>query len=234
MPITVTNTGTAGSTFNAFNTVSSGTVSVAAGDLITVTVVFTDANPAGNLSIANTNEAITWSLIQDTASTGCRVASWWGRAGGAGNRQFQVSWDSTNGLPWAMFWAQHQGADAGATPIGSSNKGVGANSVSYTITPAGSGSALWLVAADAAGAGVQTMTAGTNCSLIREQGTIDQFAAAMFAPTTNPRTDGSAFTLAETHAGSGVNWVGFEVKAEGTAQTQSPRSMHQYRQRFAA
>lgn len=227
MPITYTPGSVSSSSNTASGLVSSGTINFQAGELVTAVMVFTDANPAGNVTMANNNGALTWTLIQDASvGGGCRVIAWWARVDTTGNRQLQPTWDSGNNLTWAMYWIRHVDADAGATPIGGSSKGTGASSVSYTLTPAAAGSALWMVAADANGANVQSITAGTNCA-VDQQSIGDQFTSALIRPATNPRTDGSAFTLAETHTGSGVSWVGFEVKAASSGPPQSVRSMHQ-------
>lgn len=225
MPITIPVTGTAGSTFNSASPVSSTAIAVQSGDLLTVSIAFRDDITTGTVtpSTSGTGTTGAWTLIQDANSGGCRVVSWWARATATGNTTVSVAWDSGNSHTWGMFWATHRGADAGATPIGSSSKGSGASSVSYTITPAGSGSAMWLVAADSAGTGTATITAGTNCTIVQGQQTIDTHASCMIAPTTNPRTDSSQFTLAETHTGSGVSWVGFEVKAASGGGGSTPK-----------
>jgi hypothetical protein len=69
-----------------------------------------------------------------------------------------------------------------------------------------------MVSANGATVNATTYTAGANCTIDRTAQT-DQWDAILLRPTTQPRTNGSAFTLAETHTGSAVSWLAFEVQA---------------------
>lgn len=231
MPITYT-TYASGSPNNANTSVTTGTMTVLANDIIIVCAMFTDSNAAGLLTCTNSGTAITWNPIANVNVAGrCRVAAWWGRATTTENRTATVAWDSGNNLNWGLFSMVHTGAhQTTPVPVGNVFSGSAASSVTQTITPTSSGSALWLIAANAEDTNTSTFTAGTNCTIDRTTVT-DTWDAALIRPTTQPRTNSSAFALAETHTGSFVSWVAFEVQAEGAAQSQAARSMHQFRQR---
>lgn len=226
MPITYTSAVT-GSTNNTFNNVTTGSMTLLADTIAVVIAVFTDANPAGTLTITNSGTAMTWNLIADVTTTGCRVAAWWARSAGSENRTATVAWNSGNALTYALYAITHNGAHATTpVPAGKVTSANNASSVSETITPTAAGSALWMVAADMNGVSTATMTAGANCTIDRSLDT-DQFSSILLRPTTQPRTDGAAFTLSETHTGAGVKWLAFEVQAASSGPPQSVRSMHQ-------
>jgi hypothetical protein len=228
MSITYTSAAT-GSTFNTVSPITTGSMTLVADTIAVVIAVLTDANPAGTLSITNSGTAMTWNSIADVSASGCRVAAWWAKSAGSENRTASVAWDSGNALEYALYAITLNGAHASTpVPAGKITTGSAASSVSHTITPTATGSALWLVAADANGTGASTMTAGTNCTIDRSSDP-DQFSSILLRPTTQPRTDGNAFTLAETHAGSGVNWIAFEVQAASTGPSMGA-VMHNRRQ----
>lgn len=229
MPITYTS-GAAGNPFQQPSPVATDALSLTAGQVVTVGVVISDVGPAGILSISDNVGDMTWTLVQDaSAASACRVAVWIGVVPTTATRTVSVAWDSGGNLTRSIYWQIHTGANTGA-PLGSNSKGTAASSVTYPVTPASNGSALWMLAADANGVSAQTMTAGANCTIDQQQ-TPDVFAAALIRPTTQPRTSAATFSLAETHTGSGVSWVGWEVK-EASSQSQSPRSMHLARMRL--
>lgn len=202
-----------GSTFNTFSPITTGTLTLVANSIVVVCAVLTDANPAGTLSVTNSGTAMTWTQIDDTASTGCRVAAWWAKSDGAENRTVSVAWSSGSALQHVLYAIVLNGAHTtNPVPSGKVFKGLAASSVTQTITPTAAGSALWMVCGDQNGIGTPTMTAGTNCTLDQSLD-VDQFSSILLRPTTQPRTDAAAFTLSETHTGSGVNWIAFEVQA---------------------
>ncbi|WP_157266612.1 hypothetical protein [Azohydromonas aeria] len=218
MPISNIRTAVAGSSNNAFGgAITTAAMATLADDIVVVAVVFTDANPAGNLTITNSGTAMTWTLIADVAVNGFnRVAAWWARSAGAESRTATVNWDSGQNLNWGLFTALHAGGHASApVPLDKVYSGSGSTGVSQAITPTSAGSALWLLAADAAtsaGTVPSTFAAGTNCAIERAVAT-DQWDAVLVRPAVQPRPDTSAFTLSETHAGNAVAWLAFEVQS---------------------
>lgn len=218
---------------NANTSVTTGTMTVLAQDIIIVCALFTDSNAAGTLTCSNSGTAITWNPIANVNVAGrCRVAAWWGLSTTTENRTATVAWNSGNNLNWGLFSMVHSGAhQTNPVPTGNVFSGSAASSVTQAITPTASGSALWLIGANADDVNASTFTAGANCTIDRTAVT-DTWDAALIRPTTQPRTDSAAFTLSETHTGSFVSWVAFEVQAAGAAQSQAPRSMHMSRMRL--
>lgn len=221
MPITIVQSSFGNSDSNsdpAAYAANAPLISFQAGEFAVVMMVFRDDVPAGNITVSNTNGVLTWNLIQDANVGGAsRVLAYWARVDTTASRRVTASWDSGNNLTWAQYYVRMTGVDAGATPIGSSSKGSNVASATYNITPAGSGSAAFMLAADANSTGTQTISAGSGCGIVMQATGNTHFCSAVISPTTNPRTDASAFTLAETHTGTGVSWVGFEVKAAASA-----------------
>lgn len=227
------------STFNVTSPRTATSLSFQNGDVITHIATFADTGVPGTPSISSTGSVnagdLTWTqFVSQTTSGGCHIFGWWAISGATETRSITTSWSSGNSSNLSTFTIRHAGArTTNPVPAGNVFTGGGASSVTQSITPTASGSALWLIAANGLTTGTSNTTAGTNCTLVVDYA-YDTSDVAVIRPTTQPRTDGSAFTLAETHTGSGVTWVAFEVVAAGAAQSQAPRSLHQYSMRHAA
>lgn len=213
---------------------TTSTLTIAAGDVITVAAAFSDGATPGTVSISNSGTALTWNSIATVTSTGVRMYAWYAIAGQTENRTVSIAWNSGSNKQVNIFAMVHTGAhQTTPIPVGNVLSGVDASSLSLPITPTAAGSALWLVTGDWSTTGTSSVTAGTNCT-VESTLAVDTFDAVLIRPTTQPRTDGAAFTLAETHTGANVNYIAFEVQAAGAAQSQAPRSLHQYSMRHAA
>ena len=149
-------------TSHDFNTVSPSTtptMTIAAGDIVVVAFVMTDARGPGNLSISNSGTAMTWTAIGDL---GDRIGAWWAKAGETENRTASVAFDSGDDGQHCVYGIVHTGAhQTDPVPSGKVYSGTAASSVSQSITPTASGSALWGIFHNRASV-ASSFTAGTN------------------------------------------------------------------------
>jgi hypothetical protein len=197
--------------------ITSNTLSCSTGDYITVEVYVADSINVTALTISNNGSAITWTLRASvgTAASDCPIWLYDGIAGATPPTTVTATATAGNNLTTnkGISVRAHQGAHA-TTPMPAGNIFTAENqsSISRSITPTASGSCLWMACGDwDAG---NTFVEGANTSFegaaVHEAG---QATYALFRPTTQPRGDASAFTLAETHTGSAVTYIAYEVQA---------------------
>ena len=198
----------------AVASITSGNLSVTVNDIITVMLITADNGSTGTISsISNvTGTALSWNVIfiTNTASN-CKVACWWAKATNTENTTVKVVWGG--GSVGAMLSCRvHTGAHQ-TNPIPSGNifNGVGGHNVSQAITPTASGSALWMACGD--WAATNTFAAISNCTLEATFNWATEYTGTIIRPTTQPRTDGLAFTIGETDSAATVAWIAYEVQA---------------------
>jgi len=195
------------------------------GELVVVLWVSEDDAGSGNLSIANSATAQSWSLIAQTNGiSSCLVSGWSCVMSATQAMTITVSGDGGNSLFSSIAVIPHAGQHA-TTPVPAGNvfSGAVATDVSQSITPTSSGSALWMLAGDwTAG---NTFAAIANCTIDQ---TFDNasFTNALIRPTTQPRTDANAFTIGETDTAGSIAWIAFEVQAAPDVTTRSGRRIY--------
>jgi hypothetical protein len=205
---------------------TSASIVIGAGDLVVILATWNDNNAAGNASITNSGSALTWNQFADVA-TGGRIVGWWAISPNAEDRTVTVAWDSGNNLVTTLYSIVHGGAHAtNPIPPGNVFSGSGSAGVSQSITPTASGSALWLIATNAENTSTATFTPGAGCTA-QDNIVYDTHDTVLIRPSTQPRTDGAAFTLSETHTGNTatVSWLAFEVQAAGAAAAAAKRML---------
>lgn len=195
----------------------SGTLTVAAGDFITLMLVCEDNAAQTAWTLSNTGSAITWTLQKDTnTASNTRCLLWTGTAGATPPTTITVTATagaSTMNCCRLLATAAHTGAHV-ATPLPAGNifSGAGGHNVSQSITPTASGSALWFICGD--WSQTNTFAAIANCTLGTVLNEASRMTAAYVQPTTQPRPDGLPFTIGETDAGGKIAWIAFEVQAQ--------------------
>jgi hypothetical protein len=220
--VTTADTGT----FKVGTPLALAAFSVIVDDIIVVCATIEDDNDPGTLTPSNSGTAFTWNLIADTgnnASGNCRVAAWWAKASASQSNTVSLAWTSGSNHQIELFAIVHTGAHLTTPcPAGKVYSGISGTDVSQSITPSASGSALWMAAAGIGNA--STFAAAANCTAIQVGTPPDNHSCVLIRPTTQPRADGSAFTLGETDTGDTVAWLAFEVQAAST-QSNAPRAM---------
>lgn len=195
--------------------ITSGALSVAVGDFITVEVCFADNSDATAWTISNNNTAISWTQhIATNTAANTRIVLFSGTATGTPPTTVTVTATAGAGLTngKSLCIQVHTGAHA-SNPIPSGNifSGTATTDKSQAITPTAPGSCLWLFCGD--WNQTNSFAAIANCTLESTQDQIGQFTSGLVRPTTQPRTDASAFTIGETDTGGLISWVAFEVQA---------------------
>jgi hypothetical protein len=212
----------------AGTTIVSGTLTIVATSVITVICTTADNNLFGTLSISNSGTALSWNpiVITNTANN-CKVAGWWAFGDANGNRTVTVTHFSVStGLPRRLNSIVHTGADQTTpVPAGKVLSGVSTTDVSRTMTPTdANGSALWMACGD--WGQTNTFAALTNCSKeVADSNITGQYTTCLLRPTTQPRTDGSAFTLGETDTGGTIAFIAFEVVSDVGAPPPPPEEV---------
>lgn len=197
-------------------TITSNTLSVTTGDFIDVIAIYADNPNSTAWTVSNTGTAITWTQQQETnTASNCKVVHWTGTAGAT--PPTTVSVQGTAGAAFdgsqALCTIVHTGQHA-TTPLPAGNLFSIASGTdrSQAITPTSAGSNLWMVVGD--WAATNTFTAGSNCTLaVTTYHEAGQMTATVVRPTTQPRPDTSAFTLAEADTSGTVIGLAFEVQA---------------------
>lgn len=197
------------------NSITSNALSVAAGDLLTVTAIAADSTQISAFTIVNNNTAISWTSVGSiAASSECGIFTFKGFATGTPPTTVTVTASAGTTLigSKAINSIVHTGAHA-TTPVPAGNVFTASSQTSVTraITPSSSGSCLWLVAAD--WGATNSYAAGANCTAQHNVNQSGEQTSLVLRPTTQPRLDALAFSLAETHTGSQVSYVAFEVQA---------------------
>jgi hypothetical protein len=203
-------------------TSSSNSISVAAGDLIVVnycTPIGTAMQPEfDNTSISKSGTAISWSYGGNVGGGDGAMTSitmWYGVSTATESCTFTITHNvGGDELLVRVFVikGQHATTPVPAGKIVTDN--VNGTSVSFSMTPTdANGSELWLAAGD--WNAYNTFSAGANCSI---EGTpyhnVLLQTSALVRPTTQPRPDGSAFTLSISSSTSDrVQGIGWEVVA---------------------
>jgi hypothetical protein len=202
-------------------TITSNTLTVAAGDYITVVAVYGDNADSTARTISNTGTAITWTLRgETTTASNCKVVLYDGVAGATPPTTVSVETTAGSGFSASKWLAviAHTGAHA-TTPLPSGNifTGAGGTDVSQAITPTSSGSALWFACGD--WSATNTYAAAANCTLGTVYHESGYQTDVLIRPTTQPRTDANAFTIGETDTGGKIAWIAFEVQAASSSAT---------------
>lgn len=203
-------------------TITSNALSVNTGDYLNIVGIYADNAESTAWTVTNTGTAITWTKQQETNTGGnTKVVHWTGTAGAT--PPTTVSVQSTAGTnpagSKAILSLVHRGQHA-TTPLPAGNlfSIVAGTDVTQAITPTSAGSNLWMVLGDWAAIDPASggMAAGANCSLeVADYFESGAMTAAVIRPTTQPRTDTTLFTLAESETGGIVSGIAFEVQAAG-------------------
>lgn len=196
--------------------VTSGALTVATGDFMTVAVSYGDNGASTAWTVSNTGTAITWTNQAETnVASNNKVVLFTATAGATPPTSVTVTTtagNDTNGTKY-MTTVAHTGAHA-SNPLPSGNifTGTGARNVSQSITPTASGSALWGLFGD--WQATNSFVAIANNTLANTYHESGQQTATAIRPTTQPRTDAAAFTLGET-AGAACKaaYIIWEVQA---------------------
>lgn len=201
--------------------ITSGTLTIATNDIVTVIHLSEDHDSEGTLTISNSGTALTWNLIGSGGATAnCRATAWWAKSAGNENRTVTVNNSTATTTAKSLSCRVHTGAHQ-TTPVPAGNvfSGTGATDVSQAITPTASGSALWMGAGD--WAATNTFAAIANCTLDNTYAPTN-FTGTIVRPTTQPRTDAVAFTIGETDTSGKIAWIAFEVQAAASAVSSVP------------
>ena len=168
---------------------------------------FTPSQASGTATIGS----ITTIAATNTASN-AKVVVYWAKVTGAGTFVARVASPSCRGH---SFLIVHTGGHS-TTPVPTGNifSGTGATDPSQSITPTSSGSCLWMICGDWNAIAVTAMSAGTSCTEEYNNQISGWVTTGIYRPTTQPRTDASAFTISESDTGGKIAWVAFEVQAE--------------------
>lgn len=201
--------------------VTSDSISVAINDIVTVAwVVENNSSDAGGIqtpSISNTGTALSWQNIGNSgliAGSGdsTYIQGWWAKATAAESITITTAGSGSGAYHASQSVVVHTGAHQTA-PIVAGNvfSGRNATDVSQAITPKSSGSCLWGVFGD--WAQTNTFAAIANCTIESSQDDAGKYTAVVIRPTTQPRTDWSAFTLGETDTSGDIAYLIWEVRA---------------------
>jgi hypothetical protein len=212
---------TKGQAGGALATITSDTLTVATGDFIAVVGVYADNSQATAWTVSNTGTAITWTKQAETnTAENCKVVLWTGTAGATPPTTVSVQTTSGSDTGGSKYLSVkvHTGQHA-TTPLPAGNifSGVGGSDVSQSITPTSTGSALWFVCGDWNASNSFTAASGcTNGTVYHEGG---HQTCVTVRPTTQPRTDTTAFSIGEEDTGGKIAWIAFEVQAAASSFT---------------
>ncbi len=228
MPIT--SAVTHGSLANAASASTTVAASTTTTSLVLVLIVFENGATAGTdgaTPLTNSGTGMTWTTLATTPGPDinkCRTALY----GAYGNQNASVTYTHTKANATAIYRKMSvvviEGAHttfANALPSGNriATNAATAN-VSQSITPAGSGSAIFGVAGDWNAA--DAYAALTNNTVTKSHNGA-AMTCAYIVPTTNPLSSSSAFTWGANCTGGANNWAVCEVvPAPGGAATSRP------------
>jgi hypothetical protein len=183
------------------------------GELLTVNVSISDNASAGNLTIANSGTAQSWTNIVTTNTiNNCKVAAWYCVMSVTQAMTITVSGDGAPVKSTTLDVIQHAGQHATTpVPVGKVFSGTSATDVSQSITPTSSGSCLWMLAGD--WSQTNTFAAIANCTLDQTTDQAGEQTTTLIRPTTQPRTDANAFSIGETDTAGTIAWIAYEVQA---------------------
>lgn len=201
-------------------TTVSNTLTVTATSVIVVTYQGSDNLTAGTLTISNSGTALTWNAIATTNTVNtCKLQSWWAFGDANGNRTVTVTRSRADAVDRRLTCIVHEGADQTTpVPAGKVASGTGTTDYQVTITPTNAnGSALWAFAAD--WNQTNSFAAIANCTLQYTRDVAGQYTTTLVRPTTQPRTDGTAFTIGETDTAGAISYTSFEVVAAAGGST---------------
>lgn len=206
--------------------ITSNALSVTTGDKITLLVYGADNGFITAWSISNNGTAITWTQRADTnTASNSRIFLFEGVAGATPPTTITATATAGTSTTCAkvLYTQIHTGADTGAIPAGNIFVGASSTDVSQSITPSATGSALWMGAAD--WNETNSFVAIANNTLVGTFHEAGQFSACGIRPTTQPRTDASAFTLGETDTGGAIAYIAFEVQASTTPSSGTSKKL---------
>jgi hypothetical protein len=197
-------------------TITSNTLSVATGDAIDIAACFEDNAMATAWTVSNNGTAITWTKVQETnTANNCKVVRWTGTAGATPPTtvSVQVTAGTDTVCSKALFIVVSTGQHAtNPWPSGNAFSGTGGTDVTQSITPTSGGSCLWMLAGD--WGATNSFAAATNCTLAASAyHEVGRQTVVPVRPTTQPRTDTSAFSIGETDTAGTIAWVAWEVQA---------------------
>ena len=193
--------------------------SYTAGQLVCVLWATNNSYPGdGTVSCTNSGAAQTWNDIEEVyVGESCYIRGWWCVMSTSQSMTISCASTANNNLDGVIYTLVHDGQHA-TTPIpaGKVYSGVDADGdTNQSITPTASGSCLWMIAADYQP--TNSFVAAADCTLHDQYHIDGQYTVALIRPTTQPRTDASAFTIGETDTGAKNSWIAFEVVAAEVA-----------------
>ena len=197
--------------------ITSGTLALSTNDIVVVMFVSEDEYNTGNLSVTNSGTELSWNLIALTDNLdNCKVQAWWAKATTVRDITVTVSWDGNDTQTVLLSCRVHTGAHlTDPVPAGKVYSGASGTDISQSITPTASGSALWMACGD--WSATNSFAAIANCTLEANYHLDTRYSGCIVRPTTQPRTNGSAFTLGETDTAGKIAWISFEVQAAAGA-----------------
>lgn len=199
--------------------ITSNTLSVATGNLLTVVLSANDNDSQTAFTISNNGTAISWAqVVQTNTTSNCRQTLWQGVAGATPPTTVTVTTTAGTATTAAktLFVAVHSGQHAtDPVPSGNVYSGTGGTDITQSITPTTSGSCLWMVASD--WIPTNSFAAAANCTLEATAYSDSDLTSVPIRPTTQPRTDTTSFTIGETDTGGKIAWVAWEVQAAASA-----------------
>lgn len=220
-------------TFNTFfehvdtavNSIVSTSRSYTSGDLVLVLFAASD-NGAGTCTIANSGTAQTWNPHgQTNTSSNLKMAAWSCVMSTTQSMTITVT-IPVSAQRCCICVIPHNGQHA-TTPVPAGNSFAVADdqdgTVTQSITPTSIGSCLWMIGGDWDTTG-DVIAPVANCTEEASTFVTGQYNAGVYRPTTQPRTDTSAFTLGftipSTHHGA---YVALEVQAAAGGGDYVPR-----------
>jgi hypothetical protein len=193
--------------------VTSSALTITAGDVVVAMYVNEDNTHAGTLSISNSGTALSWTAIAITnTASNTKVGAWFAIAAETENRTVTVVGSGGNFGSASLASIVHTDAhQTNPVPSGNRFSGTGGTDVTQAISPTASGSAMWMIAGD--WAATNSFAGAANCTLDQTRTDAGAYSSALLRPTTQPRSDGAAFTIGETDTAGTIAWVAFEVQA---------------------
>jgi hypothetical protein len=204
--------------------VTSGTIAVTTGDVVLALWANSDFDTGDTVTFSSTGGLLgTWTTRATVANgSSCHVSAAFAVATGSGNITVSCASSNPDPIPGSMAVIVHTGAHAtDPVPTGKVYSGSGATDVSQSITPTASGSCLWMIAAD--WNQTNSYAARTNCTIDagNTHNVSGEYTNTIIRPTTQPRTDGAAFTIGETDTSGSIAWIALEVQAAAGAAATS-------------
>jgi acyl dehydratase len=195
---------------DGISNVTTGTLSITAGDVVCILYINEADILAGTLTLTYSGtQNYSWTAIGETAaSDNCRAAAWFAVAPDSDDRTVTVSYtDGGSYIAGYVFTGAHA-----TTPVPAGNRLTGTNASQGTqaITPTSAGSVLLMAVGDW---GASAMTAGASCTADGSIVDPGRYSGIFLRPTTVPLSNTTEFTLSESGSSGPVAWVAFEIQA---------------------